>query len=128
MDIITIVVLALSGLLLTFVGLMRLTNPIKTYSKNSGIELDQNTDLLNEIRGVSALMLTGGILILSGILVEKLTLISHVVACLILIGFAIGRIFSMMTDGKPNTKIVQGLIFEIVFGLANVACIVLMLK
>lgn len=57
MEIFKIIILSLSGLLLLFVGTMRLSNPIKAYLKNSGIKLENDVDLLNEMRGVSAVML-----------------------------------------------------------------------
>lgn len=123
MEIFNIITLALSGLLLTFVGLMRLTNPIKTYSKNSGINIQNDTDLLNEVRGLSAVMLVSGIIILLGILFSQLSTISHSIAILIFLGFAIGRSLSTLLDGKPNKQIVQGLIFELVFGSMNLICL-----
>lgn len=46
MEIIKVTVLSLSGLLLSFVGIMRLTNTIKTYFKNSGIQLEKDVNLL----------------------------------------------------------------------------------
>ncbi|NRB53173.1 MAG: DUF4345 family protein [Saprospiraceae bacterium] len=125
MEILTIVTLALSGLLLSFVGASRLRNPINAYLKNSGITLAKEVDLLNEMRGVSGLMLMGGILILLGILLPQLTFTSHVVASLLFLGFAIGRILSMRVDGQPNKQIAQGLIFELVFGGLNVVCVIL---
>ena len=103
---------------------MRLSNPIKTYLKNSGIKLANDVDLLNEMRGVSALMLTGGLLILLGIFIPQFTFTSFVVASLILLGFAIGRLLSIGLDGKPNRLIVQGLISELVLGAANIFCLV----
>lgn len=123
MEIIKIVTLALSGLLLLFVGIMRISNPIKTYSKNSGITIADDVNLLNEVRGVSAVMLFGGIIILLGTIFSQLTVISFTVATLILIGFAIGRLLSMATDGQPNKMIVQGLMFELVLGAANIFCL-----
>ncbi len=125
MEILTIVTLALSGLLLSFVGVSRLSNPINAYLKNSGITLAKEVDLLNEMRGVSGVMLMGGILILLGILLPQLTFTSHVVGSLLFLGFAIGRILSMRVDGQPNKQIVQGLIFELVFGGLNVVCVIL---
>lgn len=122
MEIFNIITLALSGLLLLFVGLMRLSNPIKTYQKNSGIKLENDVDLLNEMRGVSAVMLSGGIIILLGTILPQLTTTSFIVATLILIGFAIGRIISIGSDGKPNKMIIQGLVFELVLGSANIFC------
>ena len=123
MEIFKIITLSLSGLLLLFVGAMRLSNPIKTYLKNSGIKLEKEVNLLNEMRGLSSVQLFGGIIILLGIFIPKLTFTSFVIATLIFIGFAIGRIISIGVDGKPNKQIIQGLIFELVFGIANIFCL-----
>lgn len=123
MEIFKIVTLSLSGLMLFFVGAMRLSNPIKTYAKNSGIQLENDVNLLNEIRGVAAVMLCAGLIILLGTVVPVLTFTSFIVATLIFIGFAIGRILSMVSDGKPNKQLSQGLVFELVFGALNIACL-----
>ncbi len=124
MDIFNIVILSLSGLLLFTIGTLRISNPIKNYSKNSGIKLENEINLLNEIRGVSSVMLCGGIIILLGTIIPKLTIISFAVATLIFLGFAIGRLLSIVIDGKPNKLIIQGLIFELVLGSANIFCLV----
>ena len=120
MEIFKIVTLSISGLLLLTVGTLRISNPIKNYLKNSGIKLEKEVNLLNEVRGVSSVMMCGGIIILLGTIIPKLTITSFVVATLILIGFAIGRLLSIGLDGKPNKLIVQGLISELVLGAANV--------
>ena len=127
MEIFKIVTLAISGLLLLTVGTLRLSNPIKNYLKNSGIKLANDVDLINEMRGVSAVMLFGGIIILLGTFIPSLTITSFVVASLILLGFAIGRLLSISLDGKPNKQIVQGLISELVLGAANIFCLVITL-
>lgn len=126
MEIIRIVVLSLSALMLTFVGVMRLSNPIKTYLKNSGIRLENDASLLNEMRGVSAVMLSAGIIITIGLFVEKLTFTSHIIASLIFIGFAMGRLLSLKVDGKPSKQIAQGILFELVLGAANIFCLIVM--
>ncbi len=126
MDLFTTVTLTLSGLLLSMIGLLRLSNPIKNYAKNSGIQLASDIDLLSEVRGVGALMLLGGLIILSGTILTPITISSLMVASLIFIGFAVGRLVSMSSDGKPNTQIITGLITELVLGTANV--IVLAMK
>lgn len=120
MEIIKIVILSLSALLLLVVGATRLSNPIKAYLKNSGIALANDIDLLNEMRGVSAVMLCGGIIIALGAIAPSLTFTSFVVATLLFLGFAIGRFISMAADGKPNKQLIQGIWFEIVLGAANV--------
>lgn len=124
METFKIITLSLSGLLLLFVGTMRLSNPIKNYLKNSGIKLEKDVDLLNEIRGVSAVMLLGGVIILLGTIVTELTTSSLVVATLLFIGFALGRILSIATDGKPNKQLIQGLVFELVLGSASAFCLI----
>jgi hypothetical protein len=127
MEIIKIVILSLSSLMLLFVGAMRLSNPIKTYLKNSGIKLENDVNLLNEMRGLSAVMLCGGILVSLGIIIPGLTLTSFVVASLIFLGFATGRFVSIAVDGKPNKQIIQGIGFELVLGAANIFGLVLTL-
>jgi hypothetical protein len=124
MEIFKIVILSVSGLLLFVVGTMRLVNPIKQYLKGSGIALNQDVSLLNEVRGVSAVMLLGGLIMLSGTIVPELSFTSHIVATLLFIGFAIGRTVSYNVDGKPNKLIVQGLVSEIVLGGLNVFCVI----
>ncbi len=120
MDIIKIIILSLSGLLLVFVGISRMSNPIMAYLKNSGIKLAEDVDLLNEMRGIGSLMLIAGIIVLLSILIPQLALSSHIIGALIFLGFMVGRLISMSKDGKPNKKITQGIIFELVLGLVNV--------
>lgn len=120
MEIFSIITLALSGLLLVFVGAMRLSNPIQTYAKNSGINLDKDVDLLNEIRGVSALQLSAGLIAWLGIFFPQFRTTSFAVAALVFIGFLIGRLASIALDGKPNKQLMQGIIFELVLGAANI--------
>ncbi len=120
MEIVNIIILLSSGLLLIVVGISRLINPVSAYSKNSGIKLTKDVDLLNEMRGVSALMLLGGILIALGTIIPVFTFTSFIVASLIFLGFAIGRFFSIAKDGRPNKQLIQGISFELVLGAGNV--------
>ncbi|MEO0874833.1 MAG: DUF4345 family protein, partial [Bacteroidota bacterium] len=80
MEIFKIVTLSLSGLLLTLVGLMRLLNPKQAYAKNSGIQLADDVNLLNEMRGVSAVQLMGGIITLLGTIIAPLTVVAFALA------------------------------------------------
>lgn len=125
MEIFNIVVLSISGLLLFVVaGLLRISNPLKNYLKNSGIILENEVNTLSEIRGMSAVMMFGGVIVLLGTIIPELTLTSFVVAILIFGGYAMGRLLSFGIDGKPNKLIIQGLISEIVLGAANIFCLV----
>ncbi len=125
MEIFNIIVLSISGLLLfVAAGLLRLSNPIKNYLKNSGIKLENEVNTLSEVRGMSSVMMIGGIIVLLGTIVPRLTLTSFVVAVLIFGGYAIGRLLSLGIDGKPNKLIIQGLVTEIVLGGLNIFCLI----
>ncbi len=128
MEIINIVVLALSGLLLTYAVTMRLIKPLtslclKTYLDNPNIKLERKVDVFNEMRAAGASMAFGGVVLFLGILIPQLTLASFVVAIVILLGNAIGRLVSLSSDGKPNKQLAQGLISELVLGGANAFCL-----
>jgi hypothetical protein len=125
MEIYKIIVLVLSGLLLTFVGVSRMSNPIKNYSKNSGINLAKDVNLLNEMRGVGSVMMFAGIINFTGIFLPQLMILAFTAATLIFFGFAIGRISGIMIDGKPNPKIIQGLMFELLFSGLQISCLIL---
>ncbi|MBD0404529.1 DUF4345 family protein [Flammeovirga sp. EKP202] len=128
MEILKVIILSLSSLLLIFVGASRLLSPVKALLKNSGITLSEDVNLLNEIRGESAVMLCGGIIIGLGTIVNSLTMTSFIVGVLLFFGFALGRSVSRVMDGKPNKQIGQGLAFEIFFGLANVMGLIVFLS
>jgi len=119
MEVFKIVILLISGFSLIYFGLMRFINPVKSYLKNSGIKLEKEVNLLNEMRSVGTVMVVGGIILLIGIVFSDLTVTSFVVGCLMFYGYALGRIFSIFLDGKPNKLLIQGLIFEIIFGSAH---------
>ena len=125
MEIFNIAVLSISGLLLfTLAGVFRLINPIKIYWKNSGIKIENEVNMLSEVRGMSTLMSLGGIVILLGTIIPELTLTSFVVAILLFGGYALGRLLSFGIDGKPNKLIIQGLVTEVVLGAANIFCLI----
>ncbi|WP_313785461.1 DUF4345 family protein [Flagellimonas flava] len=56
---------------------------------------------------------------LTGIFVTSFRFTSFVMAALVFLGFALGRLRSIVTDGKPNKQIVQGIGFELALGVAN---------
>ena len=124
MEILSIVTQSLSALLLVMVGLMRMTDPIKNYAKNSGITFSNDVDVLNEMRGVGAVMLLAGIILVLGIFFDQMTHSSFMVGSLIFIGFLVGRTLGMIKDGKPNKQIIQGMIFELVLGTLNLVCLI----
>ena len=129
MEIINIVVLSLSGLLLTYSGTMRLIKPLKslclkTYLDDPKIKLEGKVDIFSEMRGAGSSIALSGIIILLGIIIPQLTLTSFVVATLTFLGYAFGRLVSLRFDGKPGQQITQGLIMELILGAVNAFCLV----
>ena len=60
----------------------------------------------------------------NGTFITELTITSFIVAILIYLGFTLGRLISFKFDGKSNGLIVKGIMFELVFGLVNIVCLV----
>jgi len=132
MNIFNIIVLSLSGLLLCYAGIMRLIKPIKsyclnTYANNPEMKLEGKVDVFNEMRAAGALTFFAGIIILLGTFLPEMRITSFIVAIIIFFGFTVGRIISILLDGKPNKNLIQGLFSEIIFSILNTFCLVKLL-
>ena len=129
MEIFELAVLSISGLLLSYGGIVRLVKPIKslclkTYLDNPELKLESEVDLFNEMRGAGAVTLIGGLVVILGTIMPHLKLTSFVVAVVIFLGYAVGRLISLGADGKPNKDLIQGTIAEIVLSAFNIFCLV----
>ncbi|MEO1441010.1 MAG: DUF4345 domain-containing protein [Chloroflexota bacterium] len=132
MKIFNIIVLALSGLALFYASSMRLINPaeavfLQTYFENPDIHLRTDIDLVNEIRGVGAVMVLGGIVALIGTIRAGFRFTSFVVATVILGGVVLGRSLSLFIDGIPDASLMRAFVAEIVLSVLNVFCLITML-
>ena len=110
--------LVCSGLLITAIGTFQMLQPIPAFGK-WGIKLPQDVSILNEIRAQGSLLLCGGLIILSGIVSEAMSASAHATATLIFYGFFMGRVVSLVLDGKPSEPLVLGMKAEVVLGTAN---------
>ncbi|MEM6428671.1 MAG: DUF4345 domain-containing protein [Deinococcota bacterium] len=128
MTIFKIVVLLLSTLALFYASSTRLITPTKAVFLQSYVENPEhspvNIDLLNEIRGVGAVMLLGGIIALLGALRADFRLTSFVVVTLIFGGVVLGRSLSLVVDGVPNETLMHAASAELVLSVFNVFCLV----
>jgi len=129
MEVFYLVVLGLSGLLLTFAGTVRLLRPIKSlclqaFSEKHGNGLANDADMLSEMRGAGTFTLFAGLIILAGAVMPGVRLTSFVVGIVIFLGYAVGRSVSMVVDGKPNKDVVRGLFSEVLFGVLHIVCLV----
>lgn len=110
------IILSVTGLLFLFIGGTRTADPILYYERNSGIPIANDVGLLSEVRGASGVMLLAGTTALIGAFLERLTTASLVVATVLFLGFAAGRLLSLRLDGRPDGRLVHGLIIELVLG------------
>jgi len=127
MKIFQIVVLCLSGLALLYACSMRLINPthavfLETYLEENTLESD--IVLINEIRGVGAVMLLGAIVAFLGAIRAEFQQTAFVVVTVIFGGVVLGRSFSLFIDGIPNPNLMRVAIIEIVLGVLNVVCLI----
>ncbi len=127
-----IVILALSGLLLTYAGLNRLIKPITSlcltrYTQNPDVQIEYKSDVFNEMRSAGSQLLFIGLFILLGIFVPSVRLWSFAFATITFLGYAFGRIISLLIDGKVCKELMSGLYSEIIIGILNAICLVYVL-
>ncbi|MFK7804868.1 MAG: DUF4345 domain-containing protein [Anaerolineae bacterium] len=129
MKIFNVIVLVLSGLALFYASATRLINPagavfLQTFFENSENSLEIATDLVNEIRGVGAVLFLGGIIALLGAIRGDFRKTSFVVTSIIFGGVVIGRSISFFIDGNPNQDLIRVAMIEGVLAALNVFCFV----
>ena len=116
-------ILFISGLIASAIGATILFSPGAFYA-SYGIALGDNVSLLNEIRASGGVLLTTGLLIMSGAFVDKLAFTSAVVATLLYLSYGLSRVMSLAIDGMPVEGIVQAAVLEIVIGLACIFALI----
>lgn len=126
------VVLFLSGAILAFAGAMRLFKPagsfcLQTYLGTPDVQLEDDVDMLSEMRGAGALTLLTGLIVLAGLVSAQVRPTSFAIAALFFLGYGIGRTVSLAVDGKPNRDLVNGTITELLFGVLNIGCLLILL-
>ncbi|MEO1644288.1 MAG: DUF4345 domain-containing protein, partial [Chloroflexota bacterium] len=86
--------------------------------------LTTDSDLVNEIRGVGAVMLLGAIVALLGIRRADFRLTAFSVLTVIFGGIVLGRSISIVIDGMPNTNLLRAMSTEVVLALLNIFCLI----
>ncbi|MEL6253442.1 MAG: DUF4345 domain-containing protein [Bacteroidota bacterium] len=123
-----IVMLSLSALALFYASFSRLIDPsravfLQTYLDNSGNNLDNHIDWVNEIRGVGAVMFLGGIIAILGAIKPGFRETAFVVVTVIFAGVVLGRSISFILDGVPNQGLIRVAIIEGVLAVLNIFCL-----
>ena len=129
MKIFNVIVLVLSGLALFYASATRLINPagaifLQTFFENPENSLEIATDLVNEIRGMGAVLFLGGINALLGAIRGDFRKTSFVVTSIIFGGVVLGRSLSFFIDGNPNQDLIRVAMIEGVLAALNVFCLV----
>lgn len=127
MNIFKVVVLSLSGVALFYASSSRLINPMEAIFLQTYLETNSmttNIDLINETRGVGAVMFFGGVVAFIGIIRPDFRLTSFVVLVVIFGGVVFGRGLSLLIDGIPNESLMRAAIAEGVLGVLNIVCLV----
>ena len=112
-------ILVISGLIATAIGAATLFAP-EAFLGTSGIDLGGQVSLFSQIRAPGAAMLGSGLIMLLGVFVSQLTFTSTVISTLVFLGYGVGRIVSMATDGMPVQDMVAATGLEIIIGLAGI--------
>ena len=118
------VILFISGLIAIGVGATILIMPVTFYA-SSGINLNGDISLLNEVRASGGALLACGLLIMLGAFITKLTFTSIVLSTLLYLSYGISRMMSMAIDGMPVDSLIQAVILELVIGLI---CVVALMR
>ena len=110
-------ILFISGLILIVGGTYTLISPSGFYQMN-GAELTDDINILNFARATGGLLLACGLLIMSGIFVEKLAFTSSLLSTTVFLSYGIGRATSIFVDGVPSGELVRRTTIEFVVGTA----------
>ena len=110
------VLLVVAGLIGAIIGAGILIAPVQFHA-TSGIVLDSNASLMSEIRAPGGALLAGGLIILAGAFVKRLTYTATLLTTLLYLSYGLARIFSIMIDGLPDTALLAATSIELIIGL-----------
>lgn len=107
--------LVVSGITGIGIGGALLFAPV-AFEASAGIQLEQNNNLLSELRAPGGTLLVAGVLIMLGAFNSRMTFNSTLLSSLFYLSYGASRVFSMLIDGMPNESLVIATIVEIVIG------------
>ncbi|MGI9260510.1 MAG: DUF4345 domain-containing protein, partial [Woeseiaceae bacterium] len=108
-------ILLLSGLVACGIAVTILFAPDSFYMAY-GIELAGNTSLVNELKAPAGVLFVAGLLMLAGVVRERLTSAALQVAATIYLAYGASRFLSFAVDGVPHSALVGAAAFEIAIG------------
>lgn len=109
-------VLGISGLAAITVGLAITLDPQAFYA-SYGIVLTPQPNLMSELRAPAANLAVLGLIILSGALYKRVMHSAALLGTAVFLAFAMGRVVSLVLDGRPSDSILAALGIEVVLAL-----------
>ncbi len=107
--------LFVTGMIGVIIGASLLLNPIE-FEASAGIHLENEVNILSEVRAPGGTLMAAGILIASGAFISGMTYISIILAALFYLAYGISRTISILLDGVPTDTLVMATVSEIIIG------------
>ena len=109
------VILIVLALPLVIFGAWRLFDPIG-FAGFGGFVLPDDAGLLSEVRAAGGAVAVSGVIVLLGAFRPQRSFVSIVLAAVIFVSFGVARLLGIALDGAPPSRIIQGMVTELVFG------------
>ena len=109
------VILGFSGFIAFAIGSLIMIEPLAFYA-GYGLTLDNDPNLLSELRGPGANLAALGGFVMAGLLIKSLEKAAIAIALIIFLAFPVGRVISIFADGMPSESVLAALAIEMVVG------------
>ena len=110
--------LVVAGIVGILVGGANLMIPI-AFNASSGIDLNDNLNLINEMRASGGGLLASSLVVFLGAFIGRLRFSSLLLSVMIYLGYGLGRCLSMLIDGMPSEEMIQIVMFELLVGVVG---------
>ena len=119
------IVLVLSGLALFYMSTMRLFDPSAVVFLQSLADPSNvlTIEMANEIRGMGAENVLGGIVAFLGIFMPRFRFTAFVVLSVLFVGVVLGRSASLVVDGIPDENVFRAFHHQALLAVLNVSCL-----
>ncbi len=109
------IILGFAGFIAFAIGSFITLAPVAFYA-GYGINLDNDPNLLNELRGPGANLAVLGAVVMAGLFIQSLTKTSIAIALVIFLAFPVGRVIGIIADGLPSESVLAALAIEVIVG------------
>ncbi len=117
------IILGIGAAMFLLAGWFASFNPLGFVARN-GADIAGELTLLNDYRGFGAVLIGAGIIMVLGIIHERMRFTSIVVMAVLYTTFALGRTVSIITDGSPVEGIIKATVVELLVGLVAIFALI----